>query len=459
MIRVGIILSHRSTSLGYYHKAMRDALSTAIDKYNHNNEGRADVKVALDYEGFQDLKKKSQSQASIKQSMLDLRSKYDEMIFLMLVDGELGDGMKNEYHFIREADKNLCQAKRFHIHALIKIRPDYSDAAYPELMAKSDETAPVCEWYEDGTFEGLAYQMLDAVVGKGIKRKRRRWNSFFLGILLVALSALFLIGAIHKKTRPEDSSLVQFKERILGVENLIHLGLLDSALVSLDVLEHECPIEWLNEKKTIDSLKQVAFDGKIKEEQARTALNKRIADVEAMMAGAKFDKDQVRDILNAIEKDCKPLWEEEVAKISQLKELLTSRGNDCGTKDPETFVEPVIDDGYTLTGISGTFETWVANQIESSSALRQYSGKKTKWSIQISEKKNQRGEDDGDYIVDLIVSVTIVDNKTGEKSSLPVLSNNYIKSPLSYDDAFRVAASKEFAREIADSIVKRIKDE
>lgn len=135
-----------------------------------------------------------------------------------------------------------------------------------------------------------------------------------------------------------------------------------------------------------------------------------------------------------------------------------------GAKDNKPNVTPTksyIQNGYTLTGINGDFKDLIREKIESSSDLRQYRGKDVLWSIQLSETKIERGIDDGDYFVDVKVSVTIINNQTGAQlAKLPLYKNGQpIGSSLSYEDAFNEAENEDLALRIADGIVKSINNE
>lgn len=119
-----------------------------------------------------------------------------------------------------------------------------------------------------------------------------------------------------------------------------------------------------------------------------------------------------------------------------------------------------LQNGYALTGISGVFENYILTQIESTSDLRRAPGKQVQWGISLTETKYERGVDDGDYFVDLSVSVSITNNKTGLAiPQLPLYKNECIGSPISYEEAFIAAASEEFAKRIANGIVNIIKNE
>lgn len=122
---------------------------------------------------------------------------------------------------------------------------------------------------------------------------------------------------------------------------------------------------------------------------------------------------------------------------------------------------PEMADGcYILTGIEGDFYTALISFIESSSELRRMPGAKEEWTIQISQSKLECGIDDGDYFVDLAVSVNIINNRNGTYlPQIPLFKNERIMSPISYEDAFRQASSEEFAELIAKSIINSIKNE
>lgn len=198
-MKIGVIVSHRSTSLGFFPKATRDALNSTIARYNHKHKNQVNVEIALDYEGFQDLQNKGQTQSSIKKSMLNLREKYDELIFLLLVDGELGEGQENEYSHIQTINGNLPADKKFHIHALIKWFEGCSDKSYPQLMNKKDETKPVCEWYkDDDNFERLVYEMLDGVASSKSPKAPNFWRNVLIGLISIIALLILIIPNVDK---------------------------------------------------------------------------------------------------------------------------------------------------------------------------------------------------------------------------------------------------------------------
>lgn len=126
-------------------------------------------------------------------------------------------------------------------------------------------------------------------------------------------------------------------------------------------------------------------------------------------------------------------------------------------------IRPVItENGYRLTGIDNdvAWSTTLMNALESSSDLRQYTDTEVKWNISISQNKIERGIVNGNYYVDLIVSVKITNNITGATlQQLPLFKNERIHSSISYDYAFQYAFSEEFAKQIVSGIINSINDE
>ena len=199
-------------------------------------------------------------------------------------------------------------------------------------------------------------------------------------------------------------------------------------------------------------------------DSTRKIISERVSVAEAMVKQGMFDA--AKDTLEAIKKDCHPEWEDVLLKINTLESLIPAQPIPYGTPGAiggqhETESKPVyLHDGFVLTGLSGDFENYVLTQIETTSELRRAPGKKVQRGISITERKNQRGLDDGDYFVDLSVSVSIINNKTGlSLPQLPLYKNECIGSPISYEDAFNAAASEEFAKRIAIGIVNAIKNE
>ena len=120
----------------------------------------------------------------------------------------------------------------------------------------------------------------------------------------------------------------------------------------------------------------------------------------------------------------------------------------------------VKENGYRLTVNDDYLGTTLLSILESISELRQFPNSEVKWDISISQNRIERGIDDGDYFVDLVVSVKITNNITGAAlQQLPLFKNECIMSPISYEDAFRQASSEEFAELIARSIINSIKNE
>ncbi len=212
MLSLGIIVSHRSTSRGMLPESTRSSLDTAIARLNHAYKGKARVDIALDYEGFRDLSKNEQTQESIKKSMIELRNSFDELLFLLVVDGELGEGMKNELAHAKEANKQLSANRRIMIEALIRQREDYSEVSYPELMDKSNETLPVCTWYtDDKDFKNEAYRIINEILasrldisGEGDDEKGKP-SGVIWKVLLPILIAFLCIGVFWKRCSADKS--------------------------------------------------------------------------------------------------------------------------------------------------------------------------------------------------------------------------------------------------------------
>lgn len=158
------------------------------------------------------------------------------------------------------------------------------------------------------------------------------------------------------------------------------------------------------------------------------------------------------------------ITEEDTESLQVPKPVVEPKHHVSSKPEPsQPDIRPVIkENGYRLTGIDNdvVWSTTLMNALESSSELRKYTDKEVKWNISISQDKIERGIDDGDYFVDLIVSVKITNNITGATlQQLPLFKNECIMSPISYEDAFREAFSEEFAKQIVNGIINSINDE
>ena len=288
-------------------------------------------------------------------------------------------------------------------------------------------------------------------------RKRR---CFIRGLEFCALAAAIYFSwhLIQKAFCPgpaNDPARTLLKERIDNVKSMVSAEQFAPALDTLAVLDQACNPVWHAERNTIDSLKQVALDGKALDEQARAAIGKRIAEVRAIIAGSKYDKARVLAILNAIEKDCKPWWEEEMAKIKVLRKDLR------GDTPPPPPPVPTIDlNGYVIQATPATFlsglDTGISERIPS---LRPNAeGTVPRWTITVTEDpvvieapKTMEGQP---TIVTVSFSVAIKD-ATGEKRipSTPVTQS---EQGWSREEAI-VEARKAAVPRIIDIIKERIK--
>ena len=157
-------------------------------------------------------------------------------------------------------------------------------------------------------------------------------------------------------------------------------------------------------------------------------------------------------------------YSESDSALSETSPCPTESPGQPTTPKPDT-IQPynrtmVKENGYRLTVNDDYLGTTLLSILESTSELRQFPNSEVKWDISISQNRIERGIDDGDYFVDLVVSVKITNNITGAAlQQLPLFKNERIMSPISYEDAFRQASSEEFAELIAKSIINSIKNE
>lgn len=249
-----------------------------------------------------------------------------------------------------------------------------------------------------------------------IVKKIIRW----VIILLIAVLIWKKSGSIHSLLFPDkkpvvpeieliDSSRLSFNDRIAYAESLVAQKQYTPALDTLMILKEICKIEWADEKQRINHIISI--------------IPTDFTHPQKSVSTTKPEKD------NTLQNN----------KTNQIRYL---------------------ENGYSISGVDENFETLICHQIESSSDLRQYPGKEVQWSVQLSEIRNERGVDDGDFFVDFSVTVSIVNNKTGQAlQKLPLFENKFIKSAISYDVAFKEAASEDFAIQIANNIVKSINNE
>lgn len=192
-------------------------------------------------------------------------------------------------------------------------------------------------------------------------------------------------------------------------------------------------------------------------EKEKEDLRKRIEAAETMIDLGQYDS--ASDSLNALKGVCKKEWGSEIKRIDSLLEVVSR--SSVPPPPPPVLPKPkvLLENGYEISGIEGDFKTMILHGIESNSNLRQYYDKEVQWSVQIKEERIQRGVDDGDYFVDFHVSVAIINNKTGEMAQLPLLKNERVGSPISFEDAFRMAITQPFVNQIVNEIIERIQNE
>ena len=264
MIKVGIIVSHRSIKLGRFPQSTRSMLDTTIAQWNHDVKssklGRAEI--AFDYEGFRILHQTENSQESIIKRMLELRKEYDLLIYIPLVDKEFGSGMKEEF----DAINRLPAKKKPFIEPYIRIRDGYSDSNYPMLLDKNNKKLNVAVWYkDDDDFSKEVYKAINGIVHS--YRKRSVWIKLLLALLVLLIA--FLLGKQISREDPVsnqsglpieqiDSSRVALGNQIDLAKALINQGEKKHALDKLNHLSIECKQEWIKEKRVIDSLLVVA---------------------------------------------------------------------------------------------------------------------------------------------------------------------------------------------------------
>lgn len=426
-------------------------LDSAIGELNHiYKEGKlARVDVAFDYEGFRIFDKPENTQDSIVERMRSLREQYDILIYCPLIDGEFGSGMKLEYNAILRINNTLPPENKIYIECFIRIKEGVSDHSYPELLDKNNTGLQVCNWYrDDHDFKSVVKDTINGIIlsypKKNIEPSDEASSEEPENIKEPSAE-----NSIDKKS--EEGATNCGRGRVCFFKIIIL-----SLIVALPVLYWKQCSASNPEDPLAPHITQI--------DSTRTIINERVSVAEAMVKQGMFDA--AKDTLEAIKKDCHPEWVDLLLKINTLESLIPAQPIPYGTPGAiggqhETESKPVyLHDGFVLTGLSGDFENYVLTQIETTSELRRAPGKKVQWGISITERKNQRGLDDGDYFVDLSVSVSIINNKTGKSlPQLPLYKNECIGSPISYEDAFNAAASEEFAKLIAIGIVNAIKNE
>lgn len=374
-IPLGIIISHMSVDEGNYPKSSLYAFRDVVHQLDMETSGK--IRLAFDYEGYEDLRKNNSSQESILRTIDELKSQYEHLIFFRLIDPEYGSGMRLEFDCVREKNKGVKDNKQIAIRTLFK-KYDITDSNYKEaestwreITDKRDQKSDVSWRYvNDDDLRAKAREMITRFYFS--KNGQNIWKWLLLALFIGVVLYLFS-GPIHN---------ILFSNQQQESEDVI---------TPPGVEENAGPVQ----------------SNPAKEEKS---------------PGVRAEKDGQGNI----------------------------------ERDPIVY----LNNGYVLTGISGAFENYVLAQIESTSDLRRAPGKQVQWSISFTETKYERGVDDGDYFVDLSVSVSIVNNNTGlALPKLPLYKNECIGSPISYEDAFINAASEEFAKRIANGIVNTIQNE
>lgn len=424
MLKVGIIVSHRSIQRGRFPQSTRSMLDSAINKLNHIYKGKARIDTAFDYEGFRDLRRRVQTQDSIIERMLELNKEFDVLIFCPLVDGELGSGMTLELEAIKNANARINNAKinsddttsnlpakgEIYIEAFVKNGEGVSEDDYPELMEKSNTNSPVIHWYDDDKdFYHKAYEIINTIVtpliGKEVGGKR---FPSLLAIIVLIISILFLLYAIinNRKTPSEEPTLPEAPK-----------GLIDSA--------------------------QIKFNDRIKYAE------KLVIEKHYIAAG---------DSLNVLKSICRPEWSKEMATIDSLlrfvPSILPPSPNLSGlSPGPQPKITTTIEENtFEIVGAQSPLRGYLSNSIKEAipGISKPSEGRKERWTITIEQDLSAievpKIIESDEYMIDVEYGFSVKDNQTGKTILENTLSTRG-RSPASLEDA------KKHSRQIAAQVI------
>ena len=416
-----LFVSHRDGSMTPALNNQLDVVKQVVEDINRNGTQKDLIEIKLqDYQINRNLSNPSTGTfQSLNSLMQDAENAH---ALFVLIDGDISDTIRNWYN------PRIAKVRREKKEGQVLIRFFWNTAD-----AVSMEN---CEKFLDSPDRDyvIKYNSLEDLrdhVRKELSDCSNRWAA-----LITRKKPVPTLAAIRKKSA----------NRVLAV-------LVGILVIMLAIFVY---MSWPKLQARLCPSSGSDTDGE-QVEAEKEALRKRIETAETMIDLGQYDS--ASDSLNALKGVCKKEWSSEIKRIDSLLEVVSRYS--VPPPSPPVLSKPkvLLENGYEISGIEGDFKTMILHGIESNSNLRQYYDKEVQWSVQIKEERIQRGVDDGDYFVDFHVSVAIINNKTGEMAQLPLFKNECVGSPISFEDAFRMAITQPFVNQIVNEIIERIQNE
>lgn len=417
-----LFVSHRDGSMTPALNNQLDVVKQVVEDINRNGTQKDLIEIKLqDYQINRNLSNPSTGTfQSLNSLMQDAENAH---ALFVLIDGDISDTIRNWYN------PRIAMVRREKKEGQVLIRFFWNTAD-----AVSMEN---CEKFLDSPDRDyvIKYNSLEDLrdhVRKELSDCSNRWAA-----LITRKKPVPTLAAIRKKSSA----------------NRVLAALVGILVIMLAIFVY---MSWPKLQARLCPSSGSDTDGE-QVEAEKEALRKRIETAETMIDLGQYDS--ASDSLNALKGVCKKEWSSEIKRIDSLLEVVSRYS--VPPPPPPVLPKPkvLLENGYEISGIEGDFKTMILHGIESNSNLRQYYDKEVQWSVQIKEERIQRGVDDGDYFVDFHVSVAIINNKTGEMAQLPLFKNECVGSPISFEDAFRMAITQPFVNQIVNEIIERIQNE
>lgn len=414
-----LFVSHRDGSMTPALNNQLDVVKQVVEDINRNGTQKDLIEIKLqDYQINRNLSNPSTGTfQSLNSLMQDAENAH---ALFVLIDGDISDTIRNWYN------PRIAMVRREKKEGQVLIRFFWNTAD-----AVSMEN---CEKFHDSPDRDyvIKYNSLEDLrdhVRKELSDCSNRW------------------AALITRKKPVPTLAAIRKKRVLA-------ALVGILVVMLAIFVY---MSWPKLQARLCPSISGPVTQELLDEAEKEDLRKRIKTAETMIALGQYNS--ASDSLNALKGVCEKEWSSEIKCIDSLLEVVSR--SSVPPLSPPVPPKPkvLLENGYEISGIEGAFKTMILHGIESNSNLRQYYDKEVQWSVQIKEERIQRGVDDGDYFVDFHVFVAIINNKTGEMAQLPLFKNERVGSPISFEDAFRMAITQPFVNQIVNEIIERIQNE
>lgn len=210
---IGVFISHGDTDEGHYPLSSLNAFRNVVNQLDRDTNGM--IRIAFDYDGYEDHSKNNSTQNSILDTLDKLREQYEYLLFFRLMDPEYGRGMRIEYDEVQKLNRGVEPNKQIAVRTLVKKYDetdsnfDKAENTWDEITNKSNQESDVSKRYKnDEELTLKAGYMINKFYH--LKKREKSFWKWLMAAIMVGILLWHFSGPIHD---------VLFRERTNVVDN------------------------------------------------------------------------------------------------------------------------------------------------------------------------------------------------------------------------------------------------